>query len=738
MTFLRMFQLSHYGVSLAGFLALALTGFLPLPALLAIALVVMVAEIPAVRRRVQALPTAAINGLSLLVFGYLFVASFVIRHDLVGAVIHFTIYLQVLKILTARRNRDFFQIYILALSHVVLATMLMVDASFLIPFLAFIVLAPWSLTMFSLKADLERAYLGGNAGGEDATHAGQRSVQEWLNARGVVTPRFFLATAALGLVLLLHTVLLFVMFPRVSLGFLFRNMQYAGDVTGFSEHVDLSSFGTIKESDAVVMRVFPSTGRPLSGENLYWRGLAFDVYEGNQWLRQIDTVRHAPMLRTSGMVRLRAANASRLVEQRVYLEPLDTDLLFAMERVDAVCWDAERIPRIYQRLDSDSHWGPSLALDSSGGIHFDGGLQYERVYTAYSTAPADGQISIAEERIDPLYRQLPRVSAQFRALADRLAASASNDEERVQAVMKHLAGSCSYTLDVPQYGGNAIEGFLFEGRRGHCEYFASAAALLLRAAGVPARVVSGFRGGDWNEYGKYITVRQRNAHTWIEAALPGRGWVRFDPTPPDETAGGFRSLRFKSWRHIYEWMELRWYNYVINFEYRDQQRIVVGIASGGRRLAHVFSGDWSLRGILEALRKPRGAALLGSTLVPAASLGLAVLAFALLRKKWRQAAGPARRRAGPGRPPRFYLRYLAICRDRGVVKIPCETARELSGRFALAHPELRPDSDFVVSSYYRCRFDDKTPTGMESTRIAEALRRMSRAARHRRRLTPAG
>src|SRR5699024_1231471 len=98
-----------------------------------------------------------------------------------------------------------------------------------------------------------------------------------------------------------------------------------------------------------------------------------------------------------------------------------------------------------------------------------------------------------------------------------------------------------YTLDLPKTTGEPVEDFLFNTQRGHCEYFASSAVLMLRSIGVPARMVNGFLGGTWNDVGDYLTVRQGDAHAWVEVFVPKLGWIPFDPTPPLEISFSARS-----------------------------------------------------------------------------------------------------------------------------------------------------------------------------------------------------
>src|SRR5262249_20362469 len=150
------------------------------------------------------------------------------------------------------------------------------------------------------------------------------------------------------------------------------------------------------------------------------------------------------------------------------------------------------------------------------------------------------------------------------ALARELTAQAHGPYDKAVALMRHLA-RFRYTTDLPAPGAaDPLSGFLFDFRAGHCEYFATALAILLRAVGVPSREVNGFYGGEWNDFGNYLAVRQMDAHAWVEAWFPGHGWVTLDPTPGAAARG---ELRSGSWLHKLQQMidtvELAWHKHMV-------------------------------------------------------------------------------------------------------------------------------------------------------------------------------
>ncbi len=151
-------------------------------------------------------------------------------------------------------------------------------------------------------------------------------------------------------------------------------------------------------------------------------------------------------------------------------------------------------------------------------------------------SPPPGVLRRAPRVLPPgyeVYLQLPpEITPRVRALAREIVRGATTDFDKAAAIERYLKEPLSYTLEMQSpRGREPIDFFLFERRKGHCEYFASAMTVLLREVGVPARNVNGFLGGEWNEYDDYIAVRAGDAHSWVEVYFSGAGWVTFDPTP---------------------------------------------------------------------------------------------------------------------------------------------------------------------------------------------------------------
>jgi hypothetical protein len=169
--------------------------------------------------------------------------------------------------------------------------------------------------------------------------------------------------------------------------------------------------------------------------------------------------------------------------------------------------------------------------------------------------------------------QLPNALTQrIRDLAAQWAHSAESEVAKIDSIDRMLRTRYQYDLDSPSgLAKQPLDHFLFESKRGHCEYFSTAMAVMLRTIGVPTRNVTGFVGGTYNKYGEFYAVRQGDAHSWVEAFVEGKGWLTFDPTPPtaavpqSDIDGVFASLR-----DLFEAFSQRWTQHVLGYDLRQQ------------------------------------------------------------------------------------------------------------------------------------------------------------------------
>jgi transglutaminase-like putative cysteine protease len=297
---------------------------------------------------------------------------------------------------------------------------------------------------------------------------------------------------------------MFVLFPRVPGPLWGIPQDMARGMTGLSDDMSPGSISQLSRSDAVAFRaVFK--GAPPTASGLYWRGPVFWHYDGRTW-RAGDTSRDP--LQTLASPKYKAHSVP--VEYTVTLEPHNKPWLFLLEL-------PVKLPGI-GALTSDYQYLSRLPVRQR--------LRYD---AASSLKYMEG--STLDERTRRRALQLPPFGNQrSRALAAQWRSETPDPQALVQRALAMYRADFTYTLTPPTLGSSAVDGFLFDTRRGFCEHYAGSFVFLMRAAGIPARVVTGYQGGQANPMGDYLIVRQSDAHAWAEVWLDGQGWVRIDPT----------------------------------------------------------------------------------------------------------------------------------------------------------------------------------------------------------------
>jgi len=294
--------------------------------------------------------------------------------------------------------------------------------------------------------------------------------------------------------------LLFFLFPRVQ-GPLWGMPQdaYSG-VNGLSETMSPGSISSLSLSDAIAFRVKFETELPPR-TRLYWRGPVLSDFDGRTWRVGLPQLRRNMNVEAAGSP----------VDYEVTLEPHNRNWMFALEM-------PTRIPPS-ARLTSEYLVISTTPIRSR--------MRYEMRSFPQFQAPSGANPGDLAQALG-----LPRgVNPRARALASEWRESLPDNAAIVRRAVEFFRGSrFEYTLQPPLLGGNSVDEFLFDAKQGFCEHFASSFVFLMRAAGVPARVVTGYQGGDTNPVDGYMVVRQADAHAWAEVWLAGGGWTRVDPT----------------------------------------------------------------------------------------------------------------------------------------------------------------------------------------------------------------
>ena len=549
--------------------------------------------------------------------------------------IEFTAFLQLSRLMNRRDAAAYQQIAVLAFLHLIAATVLSTELSYAAIFFGFVVVTPWMLALSHLRREIEGNYPGVASPDGRAV----ADVKRVLASRRVVGPRFLAGTAALALPIFALTAVVFLFFPRVGLGLLAFGRSRAQRVAGFGNTVDLGGFGTIRDDPTVVLRVTPpvdgTTVRPPQLA-MRMRGTAFDRYDGRTWTRSEGLPRSVGHFGEDYPL-VRYASPERDVALRIVLEPLDEPVIFLPPGTVALS--------IPPRGVSGAPRGRELRAASGQELRYVDGDDVGLVYVAHvSRDPREQTLPAPTPEERAAYLAVPPGHERVVALAASLVRGALTPLERAERLLRHLRdeGGYRYTLSLEAPPtGPPLEHFLFRSRAGHCEYFATALAVLLRASGVPTRNVTGFLGGRYNPYGGYYAVRQGDAHSWVEAWLgeESGGWVTFDPTPPARGEVGPREGLFSGIEALVDALRTRWTTKVVGYDLSAQIGVFRSIGRALRGLRASGSSQ-NERGVGGSSGVSTGAGLPTWMMVVVSLVALAIMVVA-----WRM----SRRIAGPER-----------------------------------------------------------------------------------------
>jgi transglutaminase-like putative cysteine protease len=489
---------------------------------------------------------------------------------LLDLAVEFAAALQIVRLATRRGAMHDQQVILLALLHLVAGTVLDKGIAYGFCLFGFLLLAPGALVLSHLRREVEGNY---RQGARDRTGL-PVDVPRILRSRRVIGPGFLALTCLLSLPIVVFTAALFILFPRVGLSLLIFQNQHALRSTGFSDTVDLSGVGAIRSDPAVVIRFkppnLPDPAPPRMVLRL--RGTAFDEYRGGgQWSR--TSSERVQLGRMGADIPLtRVGDPAKDALFQFELEPLDPTVLFLPPRAVALRWSTT--------LEGTPFRPPALTRGAEQTLRYEGSPDRVLRYDVYVAPPTEALDEPLPDRERARYLQLPReLSARTRKLAEEWTSGLATDAQKANAIQRHLSTEYRYTLAAPSGGKpDPIDDFLFESHAGHCEFFSTAMSLLLREANVPSRNVSGFVGGTYNRFGGFYTVRQGDAHSWVEAYIESGGhggWVTFDPTPtsgaqPLVGAGGF----FGTMREMFEAISQGWDRYVVGYDLPTQLTLV--------------------------------------------------------------------------------------------------------------------------------------------------------------------
>ena len=603
-----------------------------------------------------------------------------------------------IKLLQRKSDRDWIFIFLMAFFQVLLAAGLSISAFYLAGFVAFVFLSVSSLIILEIRST-------------------DRHVATKVVRRSLIGEPAKPRTAAIGAGLLLFICLLagplFFLMPRTGGAGFGGGQSNISTMTGFSDTVSLGSIGRIQQNDETVMRVRLDPGSAVPS-SIYWRGVALDTFDHKSWTRSrpLESERKERLERDLVQIDT-TTDLNNLTVQTVYLEPLDTSVIFGLPRPVAVqtslpyllkdpyggVWFPRTAERMNYRILSDTVLNSPEELSSDNG-------PYPPEFDNYLQIPSD---------LDPRVAQLAEE-----------AASGRNRYEKSRNIENYLKTNFGYTLEQKAAGPQPLADFLFNVREGHCEYFATAMAIMLRTQGIATRIVNGFSRGDLNRATNTYIVKQRHAHSWVEVYFPReRAWVTFDPTPPagiPADSAGFGS----SVTNLLETLEVYWVQYFVAFDSQEQRTVFAtarrlvsrslrAVESAGTAAAGTVTAWWrQLRGEYGSIGTLKAAAT-GVGILIAASL--AAMLFVLGIKKLRRSSFRtlfvrAFTRKNSRSMVEFYEQMTALLAQRGIVRHPHQTPAEFAKESKLAEVSQ------ITELYHQVRFGERELSPRDREQVA--------------------
>jgi hypothetical protein len=555
MTFARYFKISSSCLIGSGFIALSSAGSIDAPSIMLFSVVFVCSlflDTARIRRRV---PNWALNCLGAAYIPFSAVDYLYLSRSPMLAVIHFLLYAAAIKLLTISKDSDYLLLYLMSFAELLAASILTVNIVFAVCFGSFLFSGVCTLIAFEMRRSNAR-------------------IQQEIRVRPIVIPKqlresgmelfspfptTLLTTMSIGIGLLIILVGLpiFFLLPRVTFGLSQRPSGSTQFTSGFSERVELGEIGNIKQSDAVVMRVKTDRSPSDLPADLKWRGLAFDFYDGRAWKR--TNVAGDPIPAQGWHYKLEnSTQGTNWINQTFFLEALSTDVIFVAHKALAVSKDVGLLIR-----------------DRAENLYAPRPLHRKLRYSAVSDPLRPDPANISDllpipPEILKIYTQVPPEDPRVEALARRVTAGAKDRYAKALALEQYLRTHYRYSLVLrgTPNSKDPLAMFLFDVRSGHCEYFASAMTIMLRQLGIPARLVNGFRAGEYNPIGDSWTVRQYHAHSWVEAYYPPYGWIEFDPTPPD--TGQKKTGFLLALSNLADAVDLWWWEGIVNYDFPKQ------------------------------------------------------------------------------------------------------------------------------------------------------------------------
>jgi transglutaminase-like putative cysteine protease len=688
----RFFQFSLLGLLLSGFLAVAGSGYLDTATLGATAAALAVRALLAAGVLRFELPSGVVTALTLAYIGFYPIDYFFISRNFIPAAVHLVFFVAVVKIVTGTSDRDYLFLKLIAFVELLAACVLSTRFNFFVFLLLFLVLGVATFASDEIRHSRARRHSTARISGASL----------YLRLSAVVlSVSFGILTITAGL---------FFFLPRTARAAFQHLVSHRYYLAGFSNNVTLGEIGEIKKENTPVMHVKMEQPEDR-GLALKWRGATLSEFNGRAWRNrpvpgkqlqpgdgfqmQLDDSRRVP-------------EKYRYISYQVNLNELGSDALFFAGTPQFL-----RITSPVTRYPFDNY---TVRFGEARNISYNVYSRLERPYSEYDPAEL---VDPPSEKDREAYLQLPpRLDARIPELALKVVGAETSTGLRARMIERYLRTHYGYTLELPPTEpADPLSFFLFHRRKGHCEYFASAMAVMLRTLGIPTRMVTGFQSGIYNPISGSQLIRASDAHSWVEAWLPQRGWTTFDPTPPDpnpERLGWLTRLSFYA-----DAAEVFWSDWVVNYNLDRQLQLRSRVGETSRNMGLKW---FDLRAVTSFPYRDY-AKQIGFVTLGIVILGLAGRLFGRDSWRWwqqrRRVLKVQRGEAEASDATLLYRRMLTVLTRRGIEKPVWLTPFEFA--HVLQEPELARLVEDLTEAYNEVRFGGNGDAAGRMLRLLEQL-----------------
>jgi protein-glutamine gamma-glutamyltransferase len=731
----RYFEVSLFLLVSTGIVAVISTGKLDLVSTIIPPIALAYKSIRIWRGRGPELSARVATGLVLAYFLFFPVDLWVISRNLSAAApnpalyaallaaIHLMLFATLVRLFSARSNRDFAFLAMLAVTCMLASAILTVETTFLVALALFLVLAVSTFVALEIRRGADNAVSPALEPGSPLAHRLNRAL-------GLTSALVAIGTLVIGAAF-------FFAIPRFTSGYLSALSLQPSLMTGFGEDVTLGQIGRIKQSSAVVMRIHVD-GDPGRAEGVHWRGIVLTNFDGKRWF----TPKHEQIVVVPGSAGVYQFNSATLpagdfyaMHYTILMEPIASDAIFVAPRIQSL---QGRFANDARPVGATARPG-FLLLDMTGSIsnpfRNETKIRYEGTSALPTVPPAQLRAAspLFPEPIVNTYLQLPELDPRIKELARQITAKAPTEYDKASAIELYLKTHYQYSLNLTgKQTDDPLAYFLFTRRSGHCEYFAAAMTVMLRDVGIPARYIGGFLPGEYNDVGGDWIVRASDAHTWVEAFFPGYGWITFDPTPPgDGRRAGFFDRLGKYW----DWFQFAWGEWIINYDFVHQ----LSLADTVQKTSHNWGENLRqyyhrkerelIRWILAVDKKTENSPYFLPGLLAILVMILIYLRgralFAFMMARWSLRA----RRGGNVTASLATLEYremLRMLEKRGWKKSPSQTAREFAATIPAA--EVVGPVTQLTQLYQSARFGDHPAPARQMSALLRSIREILRSS----------